>query len=166
VKSATQIEIPKFLSHLKTYGGYPVPFVQMWIDGKPDFRVIDPEKSTRCVRQKLCAICGVKLGEFCYFIGGDLCKQNHLFTDPAMHGPCAEFATRACAFLPGRKAEYSDRPVDVSVVRVEQMAASVRPRNMYVFTTRTKEFKFVKVEDRLMIQAGPWSRVVEIQDAE
>jgi hypothetical protein len=25
VKSATQIEIPKFLSHLKTYGGYPVP---------------------------------------------------------------------------------------------------------------------------------------------
>jgi hypothetical protein len=27
VKSATQIEIPKFLSHLKTYGGYPVPLL-------------------------------------------------------------------------------------------------------------------------------------------
>jgi len=85
MKSTTGIEIPKFLSHLKTYGGYPVPFVQMWIDGKPDFRVIDPVKTTRCVNEKLCAICGVKLGEFCYFIGGDLCKQNHLFTDPAMH---------------------------------------------------------------------------------
>jgi hypothetical protein len=81
VKSAIGIEIPKFLSRLKTYGGYPVPFVQLWIDGKPDFRVIDPEKVARCVNEKLYAICGVRLGEFCYFIGGDLCKQNHLFTD-------------------------------------------------------------------------------------
>lgn len=38
------IEIPSFLSHLKTYGDYPVPFVQIWIDGTPDFRVIDPER--------------------------------------------------------------------------------------------------------------------------
>ena len=104
----------------------------------------------------------MKLGEFCYFVGGDLCKQNHLFTDPAMHGPCAEFATQACAFLSGRKAEYSDRPVDASVVRVEQMAASVRPTNMYVFTTRTKKVSFVEVEGSLMIHAGPWSRIVEI----
>ncbi len=160
--NATQVDIPTFLSHLKTYGGYPVPFVQMWIDGKPDFRVIDPTKVQQCVNRKLCAICGVKLGEFCFFIGGDLCKQNHLFTDPTMHGPCAEFATRACAFLSGKKAEYSDRPVDGSVVRVEQMAASVRPTNMYVFTTRTKKCSFVEVQGSLMIQAGPWSRVVEI----
>jgi hypothetical protein len=166
MKSATGIEIPKFLSHLKTYGGYPVPFVQIWIDGKPDFRVIDPEKVRQCVNKKLCAICGVKLGEFCFFIGSDLCKANHLFTDPAMHGPCAEFATRSCAFLSGKKPEYSNRPVAESVVRVEEMAASTRPKNMYVFTTRTKKFKFVKVEDSLMIQAGPWSRVVEIQEAE
>jgi len=31
-------EIPTFLCHLKTYSGYPVPFAQVWIDGKPDFR--------------------------------------------------------------------------------------------------------------------------------
>jgi len=81
--SATQVDIPKFLSHLKTYGGYPVPFVQMWIDGKPDFRVIDPEKVARCVNEKLCAICGVRLGEFSFFIGGDLCQANHLTIDGA-----------------------------------------------------------------------------------
>jgi hypothetical protein len=38
--------IPEFLSHLKTYGGYPVPFTQLWIDGKPDFRAVDPTKTT------------------------------------------------------------------------------------------------------------------------
>jgi hypothetical protein len=165
MKSATGIDIPKFLSHLKTYGGYPVPFFQMWIDGKPDFRVIDPEKVGRCVNEKLCAICGVHLGEFCYFIGGNLCKDNHLFVDPAMHEQCADFSTRACAFLSGKKAEYSDRPVDESVVRVEQMAASTRPKNMYIFKTRTKKFSFVEVEGSLMIQAGPWSLVMEIQTA-
>jgi hypothetical protein len=34
--------IPAFLSHLKIYSGYPVPFTQVWIDGKPDFRAVDP----------------------------------------------------------------------------------------------------------------------------
>src|ERR1700730_15867295 len=49
------------------------------------------------------------------------------------------------------KPNNSDRPVDASVVRVEQMAASVRPTNMYVFTTRTKKVSFVEVEGSLMI---------------
>src|SRR6266478_6124981 len=40
-------EVPDFLGHLEVFNGYPVPFVQMWIDGKPDFRVIDPEKSLK-----------------------------------------------------------------------------------------------------------------------
>lgn len=82
------IEVPQFLSHLRTYRGHPVPFTQMWIDGKPDFRVVDPEKSIKCIHEKLCAICGVKLGEFCYFIGGPLSKQNRLFVDPPMHEQC------------------------------------------------------------------------------
>jgi hypothetical protein len=61
-------DIPDFLSHLKTFNGYPVPFVQMWIDGKPDFRVIDPYRVDECAEQKLCAICGRKLGQYsgCY----------------------------------------------------------------------------------------------------
>jgi len=113
-------------------------------------------------QQKVVRDFGVKLGEFCFFIAGDLCKANHLFTDPPMHGPCAEFATQACASLSGRKAEYSDRPVDASVVRVEQMAVSIRPTSMYVFTTRTKKCSSVEVEGSLMIQARPWSRVVGI----
>lgn len=156
------LEIPKYLSHLKTYAGYPVPSFQMWFDGKPDFRVIDPVKVSECVQETLCAICGVRLGEFCYFIGGDLCKENHLFSDPAMHEQCAEFSTAACAFLSGRKSDYSDRPVDESVVRIEHMAVAVRPKNMYIFKTRTKKFRFVKVNDSLFIQAGPWLRVTEI----
>ncbi len=150
--NATGIEIPKFLSHLKQYGGYPVPFVQMWIDGKPDFRVIDPEKSTQCVNDKLCAICGIHLGEFCWFIGGSLCMHEH----------CAEFASRTCPFVSGRKEEYSKRPVDESVTTIVEMASSVRPEKMFIFKTRTKTIREVSVNDATFIQAGTWQKVMEI----
>jgi hypothetical protein len=163
VKVGTHIEIPKFLSHLETYGGYPVPFVAKWIDGKPDFRVVDPEKIERCVNEKLCAICGVRLGEFCWFIGGELCKANGLFVDPAMHEHCTEFSTRACAFLSGKKPEYSNRPVDETVVRVEHMAVATRPKQMYLFKSRTKKFRFVQLDGSVFIQSGPWSRVTELE---
>src|SRR5258708_29133017 len=78
------LKIPKFLAHLKTYGGYPVPFTQLWALGKPDFRAVDMEHCARCLRDKLCAICGRRLGEYCYFIGGPLSKKKPLFLDPAM----------------------------------------------------------------------------------
>src|SRR5216684_2457656 len=78
-------EIPAFLSHLKKFNGYPVPFTQVWIDGKLDFRAVDPARTLRCVKEKLCAICGQRLGEKSCFIGGPLSKTNRLFTDPPMH---------------------------------------------------------------------------------
>jgi len=156
------IEIPAFLSHLKMYGGYPVPFFQMYIDGKPDFRVVDPEKTLRCIKESLCAICGVKLGEFCYFIGGDLCKDNHLFADPPMHEQCAEFASKICPFVSGNRQEYSSRPVDPTVIRTEEMASAVRPKQMYILRTRTKKVGFVNVNGSRLIQSWIWSRVKEI----
>lgn len=154
-------EIPQFLSHLPTYGGYPVPFTQKWFDGKPDFRVIDPDKATECIDQKLCAICGRRLGEFCWFIGGDKAKDVHLFLDPPMHEQCTEFASRTCPFVSGQRQEYSHRPVNENTVTVKAMEHSVRP-TMYMMRTRTKKIGFVKVGGEQMIQAWIWSKVKEI----
>ncbi len=61
------LKIPEFLAHLKIYGGYPVPFTQLWASGVPDFRAVDLEHCARCLRDKLCAICGRRLSEYCYF---------------------------------------------------------------------------------------------------
>ena len=74
--------IPQFLSHLRVYGNYPVPFVQMWIEGKPDFRAVDPSKVESCVYDRLCAICGRRLGEFCFLIGGEAARVNDRETHP------------------------------------------------------------------------------------
>jgi hypothetical protein len=155
-------EIPDFLSHLSTFNGYPVPFVQMYIDGRPDFRVIDPERSDECVNDKLCAICGRGLGEYCYFIGGQLCKQKHLFLDAPMHEQCAEFASKTCPFVSGKKDEYSKRPVDEAVTTIKQMASSVRPEKMFIFKTRTKKVRHVMVNGDQFIRAGSWAKITEI----
>jgi hypothetical protein len=157
-----QTEIPTFLSHLKTYNGFPVPFIQLWAGSKPDFRAVNLEHCARCLRDKLCAICGRRLGEFCYFIGGPLSKKNRLLVDPAMHKHCAEFASKACPFVSGHRQEYSTRPVNKNVARIEETASAVRPEVMYILKTRTEKFNPARVNGRLMIHAGPWSRVRKI----
>ncbi len=90
-------KIPEFLAHLKIYGGYPVPFTQLWASGAPDFRAVDMEHCARCLRDKLCAICGRRLGEYCYFIGGPFSKKNRLFVDPS--NVPAQFPIRRSACL-------------------------------------------------------------------
>jgi hypothetical protein len=154
-------EIPEFLSHLKVYGEYPVPFVQMWIDGKPDFRVIDPARSRQCVEEKLCAICGRRLGEYCYLIGGPKSKETHMFTDAPMHEPCVTFVSRTCPFVSGKK-DYSRRPVAEQITSVAVFVEPSRPQTQFIFKTRTKNVRMVDFEGAAIIQAGVWFKVSEI----
>jgi len=159
------MDIPDFLSHLKVFAGYPVPFVQMWIDGKPDFRVIDPDRAEECLRDELCAICGKRLGWWCCLIGGKLCEENHLFLDAPMHEECARFASRTCPFVSGKKDDYSQRPVDATVTTVipmKELASSVRPEKMYIFKTRTKTVRRVSAGGKQLIRAGTWAKITEI----
>lgn len=58
------ILIPSFLNHLKVNPkGYPIPFFVAYVNGKPDFRLLDPKKQYYCIHQKLCAICGEETNE-------------------------------------------------------------------------------------------------------
>lgn len=155
------MKAPAFLSHLKTCGDYPVPFVQQWVDGKPDFRVIDPEKVEECVRKTLCAICGIKLGEFSWFIGGDKCRYGHQFTDWAMHEQCAEFASATCPFVSGDRSGYSERALPENAVTVPHVSA-VRPVMMYRFKTRTKQIRVTETVEGFVFEAGPYQRLVVI----
>ena len=79
--------------------GYPVPFFVATIDGKPDFRVIDPEKWVACHKKKLCWVCGQGLGSKLAFVVGPMCTINRTTAEPPMHRSCAEYSTRACPFL-------------------------------------------------------------------
>jgi hypothetical protein len=153
------LKIPQFLAHLKTYGGYPIPFTQLCHVGTPDFRAVDSEHCARCLRDKLCAICGRRLGEYCYFIGGPLAKKNRLFVGPAMHKQCAEFASQTCPFLSGQKLEYSNRAAEHEDALLTKTPMAPRPDMMLIMRTYTKKIRAVTADGKVMIQAGQWNGV-------
>lgn len=104
---SVNIEIPPFLSHLKVdHRGYPVPFFVQWIDGRPDFRLLDVGKWKICMDNRLCSICGLKLPkDFHYFIAGPQGLKNKTSTDTPMHHDCAMFSIEACPHLYYGKAD-------------------------------------------------------------
>jgi len=144
------IVIPEFLSHLRVYFGYPVPYIQKWFDDKPDFRIINPERVIECVVEKLCGVCGRPLGEYCCFIGGPTSEQNHLFSDPPLHEECAEFASSVCPFVSGRDDGYFERAAESN---------AVRPELIYILKTTTKSVTPITRSGNMLIQAGEWSGV-------
>lgn len=79
--------------------GYPVPWFVAWVDGVPDFRVVDGPKLPRAINEKRCWLCGEPLGRFGAFVIGPMCALNRTTSEPPCHRECALFAVVACPFL-------------------------------------------------------------------
>ena len=77
----------------------PVPWFVMWIDGKPEFRIMDGKKVSRCLPERLCWTCGQKLNNRVSFIVGPMCIVNRISGEPPSHPECAAYSVRACPFL-------------------------------------------------------------------
>jgi hypothetical protein len=88
--------------------GYPVPYFVAWIDGVPDFRISDPAKLVRCVKQHRCWVCGEPLGKYFAFNIGPMCAINRISSEPPSHTSCALFSATACPFLTLPKAVRRD----------------------------------------------------------
>src|SRR5580692_7475343 len=79
--------------------GYPVPWFVDWIDGKPEFRAMDPRKFVRAIKEKLCWVCGQRLGVNVCFVAGPMCGINRTSSEPPSHRECAVWSAQNCPFL-------------------------------------------------------------------
>lgn len=79
--------------------GYPVPWFVDWIDGKPEFRAMDARKFVRAIKEKLCWVCGEKLGVMKCFVAGPMCGINRTSSEPPSHLECARWSAQNCPFL-------------------------------------------------------------------
>jgi hypothetical protein len=86
--------------------GYCIPWFVAEVDGKRDFRCADGRKRGLAVKNRLCWLCGEKLGRHLAFVIGPMCAVNRNTSEPPCHRDCAEFAAQACPFLILPKAEY------------------------------------------------------------
>jgi hypothetical protein len=79
--------------------GMPVPWFVAFINGEPDFRVIDTPKLAIAVMANRCWLCGEQLGKYLAFTIGPMCAVNRVSSEPPSHRECAEYAVRTCPFL-------------------------------------------------------------------
>jgi hypothetical protein len=122
--------------------GYPVPWFVAWLDGKPEFRAMDPEKFVAAIKRKLCWVCGEKLGVHVCFVAGPMCGINRTSSEPPSHIECARWSAKNCPFLINpRMVRREDEVVDNAKLR-EQSAGLALTRNPGVamlWITRTFE---------------------------
>ncbi len=109
--------------------GYPVPWFVAWEEGKPEFRAMDPVKFVRAIREKLCWVCGQRLGVNVCFVAGPMCGINRTSSEPPSHLECARWSARNCPFLSNpRQVRREDELVNNVRLR-EQAAGMALTRN-------------------------------------
>lgn len=93
--------LPRHMQHLPVdpQRGYVVPWFVDWIDGKPEFRAMNRQKYFRAIRERLCWVCGEKIGSHYAFVVGPMCGINRISSEPPSHIDCARWSARNCPFL-------------------------------------------------------------------
>jgi hypothetical protein len=79
--------------------GYPIPWFVDWLDGKPEFRAMDPRKFVGAINHRLCWVCGQQLGVHVCFVAGPMCGINRTSSEPPSHAQCALWSAQNCPFL-------------------------------------------------------------------
>lgn len=155
----SNIQLPiRLAAAPKDERGYPIPHTVHWIDGKPDFRVIDPEKWITAVKECRCGICGDVINGKMAFVGGPMSIENRLFTDLPMHQECAEYALQVCPFLAMPKFGYLER-TDDGHVQVLESASSKRPDMFGLALTNSYQLAEIQHTGDIVLWAGPFSSI-------
>lgn len=98
--SIRAIEVPDRIKRLLVSPkGFPVPWFVAWIDGVPDFRVIERGRIQEAVKHKRCWVCGDPLGRTFAMTLGPMCAINRTISEPPSHRECAVYSAIACPFL-------------------------------------------------------------------
>lgn len=116
----TDIALPPYLAgRPRDHRGFVIPYFVAWLDdagrqvaepnGTPDFRIIDQERFAKCVRLKLCWLCGQKLGKHLAFVIGPMCAITRTTSEPPSHYGCAHYAVQVCPFLSRPRMRRNDK---------------------------------------------------------
>lgn len=104
--------LPPQMRGLPVARGYPVPWFVAWVGGKPEFRAVYAGRAEHAIKDRLCWVCGQKLGRRMTFVIGPMCGINRTTAEPPCHPGCAEWSARNCPFLSNESAR---RRVDEAI---------------------------------------------------
>jgi len=138
--------------------GYPVPWFVDWVDGKPDHRIVDSRKLAPALNDKLCWLCGQRIGAFLTFALGPMCSINRTTAEPPNHRDCALFAVRACPFLTRPHARRREAGLPADHIDAAGVMLRRNPGAMALWTT--KSFKVWRAGDGVLLTVGEPTEVL------
>lgn len=140
--------------------GYPIPKFAAIIDGKPDFRVLDRDALIRCIKGRLCAICGTKMNRQCAFVGGPISMQHRQFTDGPMHYACAKYALQVCPMLAAPSFAYRKMETAPPGYVLVENAMTERPEK-FGLGVSYEYAAAANAEGHVIVKASIWMQPIE-----
>lgn len=146
---------PRMLARPVDDRGYPVPWFVCYVDGRPDFRIIDGRKVPLAINNSLCWLCGQKLGTYKTFVLGPMCAINRTISEPPSHKDCAEFAVQACPFLILPRAKRREANIPDGVTEPPGLAILRNPGATLLWTTKTfRIYQAYAGKEGMLIRVG------------
>ena len=138
--------------------GYVVPWFVQWHAGEPEFRAMDGDKFIRALRQKLCWVCGERLGVHVTFVAGPMCGINRTNSEPPCHHDCALWSAKNCPFLANPRMVRREDGLPEGIGINESAAGFGLSRNPgVVMLWNTRTYDVFKVDHKgtgILIQMG------------
>jgi len=117
--------------------GYPVPWFVAWVEGKPEFRAMDPAKFKDAIKQRRCWVCGERLGVHKTFVAGPMCGINRTSSEPPNHQECALWSAKNCPFLSNPRMVRREDDLSIEIAgNVSGFSISRNPGVAMLWTTR------------------------------
>lgn len=140
--------------------GYVVPWFVAWHDGKPEFRAMDGDKFVRAIREKICWVCGAKLGVNLAFVAGPMCGINRTSSEPPSHLECALWSARNCPFLSNpRMVRREDEEINNQQLRDNAAGFAISRNPGVAMIWITRNYEVFKTNGGYLIEMGEPSEV-------
>jgi len=172
-------DMPRAMRYLRRDSiGRPVPRFVEWIDGKPDFRIMDSRFLVEAAKNRLCWTCGEHLRlrhhqPYGTFVVGPMCVVNLVSSEPPSHSDCAEWSVKACPFLSNPDKERREAnmpegvadPAGVMIRRNPGVIALVESEAWGVFRANGLLFRFGHITNVSWWARGAKADVAEVMDS-
>lgn len=116
---------------------------------------MDPTKFVRAIKEKLCWVCGQRLGVHYSFVAGPMCGINRTSSEPPSHHECAVWSAVNCPFLSNpRMVRREDEEINNQRLRDNAAGFAITRNPGVAMIWNTRQYEVFKTENGYLIQMG------------
>ena len=164
--SKPNLAMPASLARRPQYRGMPIPYMSpIGRDGVPLFSVDNEVLKLEVMHQRLCGLCGEKLGQWIGFIGDMDCMLDRIFEQPGMHIDCLQYAASICPYIARTNYQVHTRAkitgqVENIILLNAEMADYPRPERMLIYVT--SDYEIIGGGPTLAARVAPHRKIIWI----